>query len=82
MIAMTSAWCEELALGFFCLGEGEFGRDSDVGAQFGIELGDAREHETDEFDGGEFAFAEESRDFFDGGEGEIGVGHWGAWEVV
>ena len=65
---------EEFRLGFFGLREGEIGGDGDVGIEFGVELDDAGEHQASEFYGGELALAEEAGDFFDGGEGQVGVG--------
>ena len=76
-IAVAGAGSKKFGFGFFGLRESEFGSNGDIGVEFGVELDDAREQKTDELDRREFALAEEARDFFDGGEGEIGVGGWG-----
>ena len=68
-VVMTAAGSEKFGFSLLGLCEGEFGGHGDVGVQLGVELGDAREHETDELDGGEFAFTEKESDFFDGCEG-------------
>lgn len=74
-MAFAAARSEKLGFGFFGLQEGEFGSDGDKGIEFGVKLDNAREQKAEEFNGREFSFAEEASDFFDGGEGEIGVGH-------
>ena len=71
----ASARAKKFGFCFLGLGEGELGRDGDVGIELGIEPLDAGEHELGQFDGRELALAEEFSDLLDGREGQFGVAH-------
>jgi len=75
-MAFAAARREKFGFGFFGLSKGEFWGNREVSVELWVELLDASEDEAREFDGREFALAEEACDFLDGGEGEIGVIHW------
>src|SRR5271157_2931399 len=73
-VAMAPTRREELGFGLLGLLQSEIRRDGDKGIQLRVKFDDTGEDEFGEFDGGEFALAEEAGDFFDGGEGQLGVG--------
>src|SRR5690349_2470802 len=76
-MAFAAARREELGFGFFCLCKRQLSGDSDIGVELGIQLLDSSKNDFVELDGREFALAIETSHFLDGGEGELGVVHWG-----
>src|SRR5882724_11258814 len=74
-VTLAAAWGEEFGFCFLGLGEGELGRDGDVGVELGIEPLNAGEHELGQLDRRKLALAEKFSDLFDRREGQLGVAH-------
>src|SRR6267378_6506511 len=68
-LALAAARGKELGFGFLGLGEGEFGRDGNIGVELGIKLVNSGKNELGQLGRREFALPEEFSDLLDGREG-------------